>query len=38
VCVYRPEAPRQILAADDLLTAKELLPGFAVRAGDLYPV
>jgi Uma2 family endonuclease len=37
VCVYRPDAPRQVLAADDLLTAEELLPGFAVRVGDLFP-
>src|SRR5262249_32547023 len=35
--VYRPRAPIQILRADDILTAEEVLPGFTVRVGDLFP-
>jgi Uma2 family endonuclease len=36
VRVHRPGAPLQTLHADDLLTAEEVLPGFAVRVGDLF--
>jgi Uma2 family endonuclease len=38
VRVYRPDAPMQTLHADELLTAEEVLPGFAARVGDLFPV
>jgi Uma2 family endonuclease len=37
VRVYRPGAPKQILHADETLTLEEVLPGFAVRVGDLFP-
>jgi len=37
VRVYRPDAPVQTLHADDMLTAEDMLPGFAVRVGELFP-
>jgi Uma2 family endonuclease len=37
VHVHRPDVPVETLRAGDLLTAEELLPGFAVRVGELFP-
>jgi Uma2 family endonuclease len=37
VRVYRPAGPPQTLHADDTLSGEEVLPGFAVRVGDLFP-
>ena len=37
VRVYRPDAPVETLHADDLLTAEDVLPGFAVLVSDLFP-
>jgi Uma2 family endonuclease len=37
VRVYRPDAPAQTLGAEDILSGDEVLPGFAVRVGDLFP-
>jgi Uma2 family endonuclease len=37
VRVHRPGAPMETLQAEDLLIAEDVLPGFAVRVGDLFP-
>jgi Uma2 family endonuclease len=36
VRVYQLDGPSQVLHGDDLLTGDEVLPGFAVRVGDLF--
>jgi hypothetical protein len=37
VRVHHPAAPVEILHANVMLTAEDVLPGFAVRVGDLCP-
>lgn len=37
VRVHHPTALVEMLRTDDLLTAEDVLPGFAVRVGDLFP-
>jgi Uma2 family endonuclease len=37
VRVHRPGAPVETLRAEDRLTAEDVLPGFTVRVGDLFP-
>ena len=37
VRVHRPGAATETLRPDDALTAEDVLPGFAVRVGDLFP-
>jgi hypothetical protein len=34
--VYRRDGSQQTLREDDELTGEDLLPGFAVRVGDLF--
>jgi Uma2 family endonuclease len=35
--VRRPDAPPQTLRRDEMLTGDDVLPGFEVRVGDLFP-